>query len=187
MRFESVMFAGLCFALIAISAGAQNTFPATGNVGIGTTSPASPLSVSGAGSGATMISLSSSTANQYTQLGYVGTGRTYFSGVGNAAETGYNVPNKWYVFDASADAMRLVVDPAGNIGIGTPSPAATLHIAQGGNVAGVGGSIGISANAGAAPMFTIQGSLYNNGTSGDSGNVFFNLRPSGTSALEGVS
>src|SRR5260370_14347006 len=45
---KRTLWCGAFIALLAISAAAQtNTFPTSGNVGIGTTGPLSPLSVSG--------------------------------------------------------------------------------------------------------------------------------------------
>ena len=70
-----------------------------------------------------------------------------------------------------------------NVGIGTTSPATTLQVVSGGNVAGAGGSIGIGANTGVNPMFSINGSLVGNGASGDYGDVYFNTRPNGVSDL----
>ena len=77
--------------------------------------------------------------------------------------------------------VRLCVDSTGNVGIGTISPMERLHVnggdmmvtGNGGNVTGSGGSIFFSANAGYAPMASIQGSLT---WIGDAGGIEFSTR-----------
>jgi hypothetical protein len=79
-----------------------------GNVGIGTSSPASAIHVSG--SGAEEIRL--------TRTG--GAGRSYSTSIGGSLE--YNIR------DEDAGINRLSISTAGNVGIGTTSPSVNLHI-----------------------------------------------------------
>ncbi|WP_216823581.1 hypothetical protein, partial [Niastella vici] len=129
-----------------------NSFPASGNVGIGTTSPAYPLHIVNTSSGSpATISLKSA---------YSGTSDVYLGGLGdygavlsynmdpaNGTVTnnaispnqfkavaisvgGYNNPFMFSVtnFPSGSITPRMVVDWNGNVGIGTTSPAATLHV-----------------------------------------------------------
>ena len=118
----------------------------SGNVGIGTTSPANPLHVYGSFAATPTINLQNLSATGYTQLAFQGTGRTFFTGVGNSSG-GLGVANKYYVWDSSSSAMRFVIDTSGNVGIGTTSPLSTLSVA--GNLAV--GSYGGGASTTAAP------------------------------------
>ncbi len=120
--------AGVAFCIVAfaISATAQNTFPATGNVGIGTTSPSAQLDVNGF----------------IRSASYNGTPTT---GIG--LEMLYN--QAWGVGIIQANDRtnsiwhNLLLQPnGGNVGIGTTNPSAPLEV--NGSVkltAGTGGSI----------------------------------------------
>lgn len=150
----------LVIFLAATAAAAQtNTLPSSGNVGIGTVSPGTPLSVSlNEDNGA--IQIQNLLANNYTQMFFSGTGRQYQLGVGNGNETGLGVANKFYIFDAAAVAMRMVVDGSGNVGIGTTSPGAKLE---------VNGNILLTAGSGASmtyPDGTVQSTAWNGVLSG---------------------
>ena len=94
---------------------ARLTITASGNVGIGTTAPVQKL-------------LIKETSAAYTDIGIESNARKYVIGVGNSAETSYGVPNKFYIFDNNAAAMRLVLDTSGNVGIGTTNPSTRLDV-----------------------------------------------------------
>lgn len=109
---------------------AQNVFPTpSGNVGIGTSSPAERLHVYRNQSGYynPLVVIEDGISNGYTQFAMKGTGRQYHLGVGNATETGFGLANKFYIWDQNAVAPRFTIDASGNIGIGTTSPSAQLH------------------------------------------------------------
>jgi hypothetical protein len=91
------------------TAGANKTvITSSGNVGIGTSSPASKIHVSG--SGAQEIRL--------TRTG--GGDRSYSTSIGGSLE--YNIR------DETAGVNRLSISTAGNVGIGTSSPTSELTI-----------------------------------------------------------
>ena len=89
-------------------------------LGIGTSSPAYKLDVSG--TAASQLRLQNSDATSYASMLFSGTGRTYSIGVGNASETGIQVANQFYIYDSTAGAVRVRLDASGNLGLGvTPS------------------------------------------------------------------
>ena len=137
--------AWICAAMALVSATtvvdgqATNTFPSSGNVGIGTTGPANPFVVYNA---------------------------TYASGFGvqpgcdNANKvcvTGNNGGNRYFVIDDANKALQfwtndsqaVTINSAGNVGIGTPSPQYTLDI--NGEFRAQGASSVVSGNGGYIP------------------------------------
>jgi hypothetical protein len=106
MQNNKLWFVALV-TLFAVSAGAQNTFPNSGNVGIGTTSPTYPLQLA-PGTALRIEGGSNSTDNS-----------NYFSFGGNGA----------FGIDASGIINgRFVVLSNGNVGIGTAVPNAALQV-----------------------------------------------------------
>ncbi len=105
-----------------------NTF--MGNVGIGTASPAALLHLKGADEGLRIDGSTSGVANRAfisfrdsagARTGYVGDASVFDSSVLLEADTGD-------VALLTSAGRVLNVKPSGNVGIGTSSPAATLHI-----------------------------------------------------------
>jgi hypothetical protein len=105
---------------------ASNTFPLTilnsGNVGIGTTSPASQLHLYGASGATGEIRLESSNGKAFT-IGSTG--------------TSYGSANNLIIYDINASTERLRIDTNGKVGIGVTNPSRELVVA--GNV-GLSGS-----------------------------------------------
>jgi len=102
---------------------------ASGNVGIGTASPANP------GGFAPVLAIAGANPSITLQ----GT-RTY--------QIGENIFNGISIYDATANAVRMVVGSTGNIGIGTTGPAAQLHTTGTVRFAGVAScASGIVSNA----------------------------------------
>lgn len=88
-----------------------------GNVGIGTTAPASALHVVGSDRVATLQGAGGG-ANSLLRFNDGGTAEL---------SIGYNSPaRKFIVYDDVAAAYRMVIDGSGNVGIGTSTPSSSL-------------------------------------------------------------
>jgi len=126
----------LLFATRPHSTVAQtNTFPASGNAGVGTTSPTNPLQVtngSGTAAGVRVDAVTATTGNGGALVLNTPSGSNHLmfetSGV-----------QKWvqYVngndlrFYAAGGGDRFTMQSTGNVGIGTTSPSERLHVAGG--------------------------------------------------------
>ena len=101
----------------------------SGNVGIGTTSPASILTVEQS-TGNINLELHSTSSGRGTQIKTHNDHATFYHGL--AGDTSgnyiyYTADSKDHVFSTS-NVERLRIDSAGNVGIGESSPDTTLHI-----------------------------------------------------------
>jgi hypothetical protein len=119
----------------------------SGNVGIGTTSPTEKLHI--VGSNALQI-IQSTTAGQNSTLKFITTARTW--GIG--ANMGLSNSN-FEIYDYTASANRLVIDSAGNVGIGTTSPSGKLAIKSPGEVSSYGDGFVFQRNANTAKLVRI--------------------------------
>jgi hypothetical protein len=97
------------------------TIDTSQNVGIGTSSPAQKLQVSGASS--TYLRVTSSNASTGSGLFTANATREYLIGAG-AASGNSNLEFR----DVTGAATRMSIDTSGNVGIGTTSPAANLEV-----------------------------------------------------------
>ncbi|HYV24761.1 MAG TPA: hypothetical protein VE969_05945 [Pyrinomonadaceae bacterium] len=120
---------------------AQNTFPSSGNAGIGTTSPSDPLDVyvntngygpliglnnaSGGGSAQTVMSFFEGSTYK-AKFAVNSSGATSFVGGANAFQI-WNFMNSPIVFGTNS-IERLRIDSGGNVGIGTTSPSYPLDV-----------------------------------------------------------
>ncbi|MGR3219959.1 MAG: tail fiber domain-containing protein [Candidatus Anammoxibacter sp.] len=134
-----------------------------GNVGIGTTTPQRRLHVFEDGSSSFILSESTS-SNGHAMIAVKGTNREYRIGVGGDSAT-FGVPDKFFVFDADASAMRMVIDTSGNVGIGTTTPRSRLEV-EGSSTSSADSSLNITDSSGNS-LFKVM----NDGTVTVSGNV----------------
>jgi hypothetical protein len=116
-----LVLASMLLAVAWISASAQtNTFPASGNAGVGTTTPTIQSGVSN-----TMVEVKGTVNPGVGLTSTAAGGRQYFV-YSSQANPGY-----FSVFDATAGADRFVIGSSGNVGIGTAAPSEILHVGGG--------------------------------------------------------
>lgn len=102
----------------------------TGHLGIRTASPLAPLHVykNISGNYNPIVFLEDGLTDGYVMLAFKGTGRQYHLGTGNASEPHFGVSNKFFIWDQNASSMRMVLDPNGNFGFGTVTPANRVSV-----------------------------------------------------------
>ena len=109
------------------AAGGNVTFDPGVNVGIGTTSPATMFHVASTASYPTFLMQGTDPASGVNGLAIQADAHGYTLFVGGSQNAG--MPNTFGLFDTTAGLFRLVVNPSGNVGIGTTSPTARLQVA----------------------------------------------------------
>jgi hypothetical protein len=99
----------------------------SGNVGIGTTSPATRLDVLGALSADVTLQLKANASNDYNS-------KIFFSD--NVSNRGVILYSNWqnYFSFFTNSSERVRIDSSGNVGIGTTSPTAKLDVSAGTNL-----------------------------------------------------
>ena len=117
------------------------------NVGIGTANPQQPLALFGSSNGMMSITSSGNDANIYYSCTGAG-GRNWYAGSGGNGSGGGN--GNFYIYDATAVLPRLVVNPVGNVGIGSTGPGYLLT---------VGTNVNPTANSAGTTVLQCNGNL----------------------------
>ena len=135
------------FQIIDRTANASRlTIDRNGSVGIGTTSPLSRLQITNAGDAEFGLQSSDTSGRRWT-----------FQSSGAGGNVG-----KFQFVDRTAGAHRLVIDTVGNVGLGTDSPAAKLHV-EGSTY--LNGNVGIGTSSPSQKLH-VEGTSYLNGSVG---------------------
>ena len=104
-----------------------------GNVGIGLTNPTKQLHLKRTTGDVRGIMVETTVTTSYAEI-QVKAASEFRIGTGGSG----TIPNgQFYVYDATAGAHRFDIDAVGNVGIGTTSPGAKLHIASSTNADGI--------------------------------------------------
>jgi hypothetical protein len=152
-----------------------NLAVSSGNVGVGTSSPAQKLDVKGSGN--TYLRIEDTQANGYNAATLYKNDQRQFR-VGVLGTVGGFTNGALVVYDETAAAWRMVIDSTGNFMVGTTSPTARLTVAESGNAPASdfytsGGAVGTPCmyvkkqpNNGTTSQVYIQ-FLFNNASSGN--------------------
>ena len=101
--------------------GTGDTIVASGNLGVGTTSPSQEIhGYSSGGDFSLRLESGSATGTAYTY--YKNADQEYQIGIRGSASDSFQI------IDTTADAARIVMDTSGDVGIGTTSPNAKLDV-----------------------------------------------------------
>jgi hypothetical protein len=109
------------------------TINSSGNVGIGTTSPAAKLEVEG-GDPLLQLSTSSGTGNPYLSFNQAGSRRSFiqYENSGSALKLASEYGGiDFYTGTSGTETEKMTIQSDGDVGIGTTSPQAKLHVANG--------------------------------------------------------
>lgn len=113
----------LCFLGIARVSLAQNTFPSSGNVGIGTISPGAKLDIYNGDVQLTEQSNIARTITMQRSGSEIGALSTFNTRLTLGAAPGYDA-----MIQNSSNAGLIVKDATGNVGIGITSPQNIMHV-----------------------------------------------------------
>ena len=138
-----LVYLSLGLLLLSHSLHAQNTFPSTGSVGIGTTSPLALLDVNNAGTNVQSAILAHLPEDApYTYLSVHAINSTpinspsfsiehHFYSTLNSAIYFYRggaITGGFLTFATNNGTEQMRLDPSGNLGIGTTTPVTKLHV-----------------------------------------------------------
>lgn len=106
-----------------------NTFPASGNVGIGTTTPSDNLTITGSTSPAILIKSTNEISGFGLFIGQTSTPSSYISSEGRDLSIDWGWDKTLTLGDTEQGAYGgKIAIPSGNVGIGTTSPAGRLDV-----------------------------------------------------------
>lgn len=105
---------------------AQNSFPTAGPVGVGTSAPTFMLDVFGTNSVPLRLTGRGGSGSNSSQMRFAGQKDGELFAIGSDL-MGAGVRD-FSVFDLVANTMRLMINPNGNVGIGTSAPAYRLDV-----------------------------------------------------------
>ena len=105
---------------------AQNSFPTAGPVGVGTSSPTFMLDVFGTNSVPLRLTGRGGSASNSSQMRFAGQKDGELFAIG--ADLMGAGARDFSVFDLVANTMRFMINPSGNVGIGTSAPAYRLDV-----------------------------------------------------------
>ena len=114
----------------ATTADNQFLIRASGGVGIGTTSPQTAVHVLAPEA---RLRLESTSDSAYSTLEYASSDRVWHTGIGGPAVVN-QLNDKYYIYDATAGQVRLVISTNGFVGVGTTSPQGALQVSSSGTV-----------------------------------------------------
>ena len=107
-----------------------NIDAANNRVGIGTATPSAVSHIYTNSSTLTNL-VENALATNYAMTAYKASAKEYRIGTGGASESLFGVQSKFFIYDVSNNAMRMVIDETGNVGLGINAPVTKLDIATG--------------------------------------------------------
>jgi hypothetical protein len=146
------------------------TITTDGNVGIGTTSPVSPLHIfSSASSDILILNNTASGYGPIITMDASGNGGRNYRIMSGATSNGAVGAGRFGIWDETANEGRLIIDTNGNVGIGTTSPSETLSV--NGNVSIEGANCRDSGGAATCNNFVDIAELFPSSEKVESGDV----------------
>jgi len=131
MNYSKILFAALLkmFVMIGFVYGQDTTLTViNGNVGIGTTSPASKLTIAGISQTTTRLVLDNTGAPaNAARIDFRSQG-TEFAIIRAVTDDNTDGKIEFYTANESSLTQKMVIDKLGNVGIGTTSPGAKLDV-----------------------------------------------------------